>query len=377
MSAKILIVGSHFTPAQALIEQLGSDLKIVYVGRKTTREGDSSPSVESIVLPERGIRFIPIIAGRLQRSFNLYAITSFLKIPIGFIQALQILINEKPQLIVSFGGYVSLPVVIVGWFLSIPIIIHEQTLVVGLANQIASFFANKVALSFENKKLLANPKYVLTGNPIREEFFNSQVDPTISNFLTQAGQQKKPSLLIIGGNQGSHLINQTVFKLLDQLTEDFFIIHQTGNSKYKDYEQAQQLKSSLRYKERYLPQVWIESIAQVMANIDLAISRAGVNTLVELSLFKVPTIVVPIPFIYRNEQVANAQFFKEQGLAEVILQKDLTGPRLLKQVKFSLDNLSKLKLSAKRAQGVVIKDAAQGLAQQVLILLEKNNDSSI
>ncbi len=376
MVAKILIVGSHFTPAQALIEEL-KDLKteLVYIGRKTTREGDASPSIESKILPSLGIRFIPITTGRLQRTFSLYSITSFLKLPIGFIQAVQILIKEKPQLIVSFGGYVSLPIVIVGWLFSIPIILHEQTLVVGLASQISAPFADKIALSFENKKLLQNPKYALTGNPIRADFFTPKQDPTISSFLESARLQKKPCLLVIGGNQGSHLINQTIFTLLPLLTRDFFIIHQTGESKFNDYNQARELAANLKFKERYLPKIWIETIAQVMENADLAISRAGINTLVELSLFKIPTIVIPLPNIYKDEQVVNAQFFKEKGLSEIIWQKDLTPEKLLKQVKITLANLTKLKSSASKKPQAIIKNGAKSLAQQVLILLEKNNDS--
>src|SRR3990167_5082544 len=156
---KILVTGAHFTTAVAVIEELKNlpagrqeqkDIDIVYVGRKTTREGDSSHSVESQVLPQLGVKFISIITGRLQRAFTIYTFSSLLKIPIGFLQSFFILLKEKPDVILSFGGYVAVPLVIAGWLLSIPIIIHEQTLVSGLANTISSFFADKVAVSFEN-----------------------------------------------------------------------------------------------------------------------------------------------------------------------------------------------------------------------------------
>src|SRR3989344_9001367 len=114
---KILITGAHFTPAVATIEELKKveNEEIVYVGRNTTLEGDRTQSVESKVLPALGVKFIPIIAGRLQRSFTPYTIPSLLKIPIGWIQALYIILSEKPDVILSFGGYVAVPVVIVGW----------------------------------------------------------------------------------------------------------------------------------------------------------------------------------------------------------------------------------------------------------------------
>src|SRR3989344_5972341 len=162
---KILITGAHFTPAVAVAEELKKTkgVEIVYVGRKTTQEGDESPSAESKVLPTLGIKFIPLIAGRLQRSFTIYTIPSFLKIPIGFLQAFFIILKEKPDVILSFGGYVAVPIVVMGWLLSVPIIVHEQTLVSGLANKISSLFADKVALSFLDKDRV-NEKTIVTGN---------------------------------------------------------------------------------------------------------------------------------------------------------------------------------------------------------------------
>src|SRR5947209_5343804 len=131
---KILIAGAHFTPAQAVIEELkqanqrtreldGQEIEIVYVGRKTTREGDPTPSVESQVLVKlERVKFVPITAGRFSRVFDFWAVVSLLKIPIGFIQAPIILLKEKPDIIVSFGGYVAVPLVVWGWLLSKPII---------------------------------------------------------------------------------------------------------------------------------------------------------------------------------------------------------------------------------------------------------------
>jgi len=128
---KILVTGAHFTPAVAVIEEFKKrpNIEIVYIGRNTTREGDTSPSIESQVLPDLGIKFIPIITGRLQKDFTLFTIPSLLKIPIGFMQALFFILGEKPDVILSFGGYVAVPLVFIGWLFSIPIIVHEQTLV--------------------------------------------------------------------------------------------------------------------------------------------------------------------------------------------------------------------------------------------------------
>src|SRR3989344_6300272 len=98
---KVLLTGAHFTPAVAVAEELKKypNVKLVYVGRKTTLEGDKTTSIESKVLPSLGVRFIPIITGRLQREFTIYTIPSLLKIPIGILQALYIILRERPDLV--------------------------------------------------------------------------------------------------------------------------------------------------------------------------------------------------------------------------------------------------------------------------------------
>jgi UDP-N-acetylglucosamine--N-acetylmuramyl-(pentapeptide) pyrophosphoryl-undecaprenol N-acetylglucosamine transferase len=162
---KILITGAHFTPAQAVIEEIqkigksedrmkseksdDSAFQIIYVGRGTTMEGDKTPSVESQVLPKLGVHFIPITTGRLRRYLSLGTFLSLLKIPVGFAQAFWIILTQQPELVVSFGGYVAVPLVFWAWVFNIPVLIHEQTMVSGLANQISSVFATKIALTFK------------------------------------------------------------------------------------------------------------------------------------------------------------------------------------------------------------------------------------
>lgn len=349
---KILITGAHFTPAVAVSEELikNKGVQIVYVGRKSTQEGDNSPSAESKVLPSLGIKFIPIIAGRLQRPFNVYTIYSLLKIPIGFLQAFFIIFKEKPNVILSFGGYVAVPVVIVGWLLSIPIIIHEQTLVSGLANKISSLFADKIAVSFPS----ISPKTILTGNPIRKEILDG----------VKLYHPRGVSILITGGNQGSHVINLAVEHSLDKLTKIASIIHVTGDNKFKDFERLEKLQS-----EKYIVKKWIgQDWGQILRKTDLVISRAGINTLSELAYLGIPALVIPIPYLYGNEQNKNAKFFENLGLVKILPQSKLSDTSLLENVKNSLKNLDNLKISAKNAKKIIIRDGAKRLALETLLL---------
>lgn len=370
---KIAVTGSHFTPAQAVIEELKKDpgIKIIYFGRKHTLEGDKMLSAESKILPKLGVKFIPIIAGRLQRSLTFYTILSLLKVPIGVLQSFYLVLKEKPDVVLSFGGYVSVPVVISAWFLSIPVITHEQTLVSGLANTINSWFADKAAVSFPNQELGHNPKLILTGNPMRAEIFESgSVSEELKKIVSLSGREKLPLILITGGNQGSHVINSGVLGVLGELGEIACVIHQTGDSKYKDYESLQEAQSTLKNPERYLAKKWLEAedMGAVLKNADLVISRAGANTLLEVSFAGIPTLVIPIPYLYKNEQMVNARYFEKLGLTQVLPQKELTPESLLVRVKEMIKDLPKLKMKAKEAKSVVIPDAAKRLSLETILL---------
>lgn len=373
---KILITGSHFTPAQAVIQELKkiTQPEIVYVGRKHTIEGDKTLSVESQILPKLDIKFIPLTSGRLQRSFSRHTIPSLLKIPLGFIQAFYLVMREKPNVVLSFGGYTAVPVVVAAWLMSIPIIIHEQTLVSGLANEISSWFASKIAVSFADHSFTKKKHSVVTGNPLRQEMLGldekTNVREEYKKLLSISQAKKLPLILITGGNQGSHIINKTVGEILKELTKNACVLHQTGDSKEGDFEKLITAQQTLENKDRYLAKKWIEptDLNFIFQKADLVISRAGINTLVELAYFAIPVLLIPIPYLYKDEQNKNAQFFNKIGLAEVLPQSELNSVKLLSNVEEILGNLSHFKERAKEASGIVIPDAAKRLALETVLL---------
>lgn len=331
---KILATGAHFTPALATIEELKKNYnsEVVYVGRSSTLEGDDTPSVESQILPKLGVKFIPLHAGRFQ-------IISFFKIPIGFAQAVYILLTEKPDIVLSFGGYVALPVVLAGWLLSIPIIIHEQGLNLGIANKLSSHFASKIAVSFPQDS--SNPKIVLTGNPSIKQAHPKGVHKQI---------------LITGGSQGAHVINVAVEECLDKLTKVAKVIHQTGDSKFGDFVRLKQ-KENENYKvEKFIHKGWED----ILAASDLIVCRAGINTLSELAFLGKPALVIPIEG--HKEQNLNAGYFKNLGLATVLLQSTLSGESLLLNIKQCL------KKKVVKDKKVIIENGAKRLALETILL---------
>lgn len=365
---KVLLTGAHFTPAVAVIEELKKqkNIQIIYVGRKTTLEGDKIPSIESQVLPKLGVKFIPIITGRLQRSFTIYTIPSLFKIPIGLIQSFWIILNEKPDVVLSFGGYVAVPIVVIGWLFSVPILVHEQNLVFGLANKISSFFADKIALSFDVKNK-QNEKEIFTGNPIRNEIINpvKKLPNDFVKIFEYSKKEKLPVILIMGGNQGSHIINKTVESCLNKLLKIASIIHVTGDNKFNDFDRL----NSLRIEGRYLAKRWIgEEIGAVLLKIDLAVCRAGVNTLTDLSYLGIPTLVIPLEFHYQD-QFKTAKYFEQIRVVKILSQTYLSGSSLLENIKSMLKNLNELKQKARDSKKNIIPDAAKRLALETLLLI--------
>ncbi len=365
---KILLTGTHFTPAVAVISELkkNKNIDIIYVGRRATMEGDNAQSIESQVVPLLGVEFIPIVAGRWQRTFNIFTFYTLFKIPIGLFQALYILLIQKPDVILSFGGYVSIPLVFWGWLLSIPIITHQQTLTAGIANIINNIFASKIAISFKQNNF-NDKRYILSGNPLREQIIHphSNLTSEFKNLINVARKNKLPIILITGGNQGSHVINQAVEGCIDKLLKIACVIHVSGDNKFRDFERLEKFRG-----EGYIVKKWIgEQWASLLSKTDLVISRAGINTLMELAYFQKPALVIPIPYLYQDEQNENAKFFENLGLTRILPQSKLSSKVLLENIKQMVKDLDNLRIKAKGAKKVVVVDAAQRVALETILLL--------
>jgi len=322
---KIVICGGHFSPAYALIEELEKipDIKIIFLGRKFTTEGSQNFSVEYKEISRKNIKSHWIVTGRLQRVLSVYTLQALVKIPIGFLQGFFYLLLERPRLIVSFGGSLSLPVVFCGWLLGINSITHEQAIIPGLATRINSLFAKKVFITWpQTRDYFGSGKAELIGNLTRKTIFNKKAkDGKITSFLTN----KKKTIYITGGNQGSHVLNQFTFEWIKKI-KDYQIIHQVGTANFRgDLKKAESIaeKNYLAF-ELITP----EDIGAVLNGAYLVISRSGANTCWELLQLKKPAILIPLPVSSGREQEKNAQLLKKAGLVEVIDQKDLSIEKL-------------------------------------------------
>ncbi len=363
---KIVVTGGHLTPALATIDELRKDpeVEIVFIGRARATEGDKTPSAESIVIPNMGIKFYSINAGRFQRRFTRYTLWSLSKVPVGFAQALGILSRERPNSILSFGSYVAAPVVLAGWVLGISIITHEQTVKGGLSNQFISRFAKKIAVAWEHTlKDYPKEKAILVGNPVRAELLKLKKKRT-----------SRPVIYITGGNQGAHAINEMILDILKELLTDFEVVHQTGGSEvYKDFEtlsaMADQLPPKLR--TRYTVGKWFDTAESVniFAKASIVVGRSGANTVVETMALGIPAVYIPLPIAANNEQTKNAKIMEELGAAVILPQDRLTPRRLLAAIRLLASDYNKYSKAAKNAQKVLKLNAASLLAAETLKLV--------
>lgn len=354
---KLLITtggGGHFSPALAVINELPKDWEVLVVGRKHAFEADAALSLEYQTAQRLKIPFIHLTAARVQRRLTRHTIPSLLKMPKSLYEAMRILREYKPDVVLSFGGYVTVPVVIAASLLKIPIVIHEQTFGAGLANKVAARFASKICLSWQSStKYFSAQKSIITGNPMR-------VFPQLTN---RATVHPIPIIYITGGSGGAHAINVLVEGSLEKLLSQYRVIHQTGDAQeFSDFDRLLNQKEILSQKlrERYEVMKFVEpsAVAKYMQEADLIISRAGINTVNEILFVGKPCLLIPLPYGQRNEQRENAQFVKSLGLGEVAEQADLTPDSFYTQVAQMIHNKKKYEKNAPNAQKQVITDAA-------------------
>lgn len=325
----------HVTPNIALIEKLraietekaAESWGISYIG---SRRGIEHELITALGL---GVDYFAIATGKLRRYFSWQNFIDPLKIFFGILQALWLCLRLKPSVIFSKGGFVSFPVVVAGWLLRIPIILHESDLTPGLANKLCYPFASKVCLTFPDSlryfptpgKLQNKVKVVVTGTPIRASLFNGSQDKglKICGFTSD-----KKVVLVMGGSLGAERINQVVRLALPQLTQEAQIAHICGIDKIEAH------LDSPNYKQfTYLH----DDLAHLLAAATVVISRAGANSIYELLALKKPHILIPLTKrSSRGDQIDNALHFDQLGVSQVILEEDLTREVLIEKVRWIL-----------------------------------------
>ena len=309
---KIVLTGGgtagHVTPNIALLPALReAGYEIAYIG--------SEDGIEKELMNDCDIPYIGVPTGKLRRYFDWKNFTDPFRVLKGYAKARSFLKGYRPDVVFSKGGFVSVPIVRAAASLKIPCVIHESDMTPGLANKLCFGAASKVCCNFpETMAKMPKDKAVLTGTPIRAELFSGdrQKGLELCGFAAD-----KPVLLIMGGSQGAASVNQAVRSHLDELLQDFQIVHLCGAGKYdasKDgidgYKQFEYVK---------------EDLSHLFAAADLIISRAGANAIFEILALRKPNLLIPLSIGTRGDQILNARSFEAHGFSEVLVESENEG----------------------------------------------------
>lgn len=345
--------GGHIYPGLAVADELkalaaenNKELKINWIG---CSKGMDRNIVEKACGPDGKAtvdKFFGIPSGKLRRYFSLKNFSDLFRIAGGFFAALHILRRERPSLLFSKGGFVSVPPCLAARILHIPVYTHECDFTLGLANRLNFKSADCMFVSYEETKnrlgAADQARVLVTGNPVRPVFYNT--DPGRGRDFLGLTEKKadskssgeKPLLLVLGGSSGAKQINELVYDNIDFLCQHFIVVHQTGLVNSDDDRASEYSK---KFEGSYKPYNFIyKEMPDVVSAADVILSRAGANSIWEAAVLLKPMVLVPLCGSgTRGDQVDNAEFFKSRGAAEVLLGKEADSNHLQAALSQMLD----------------------------------------
>ncbi|MFD5651441.1 glycosyltransferase [Streptomyces sp. NPDC127039] len=337
--------GGHTYPAltairalQARLAASGRALEVLWIG---TQDG-----LEARVAPAEGIAFTPVATGKIRRSSNPLKMVSpanvkdMARVPLGVAQARKAIADFQPDVVLATGGYVAVPAGLAARLCRRPLVLHEQTVRLGLANRKLAGSATRIAVSSESTIPLLSEEArriaVVTGNPVRPEVLSGHADKAIETLGLSGFDRRLPTIYVTGGAQGSQQINEVVRDVLPWLLEHANVVHQCGTANVEAlHEHSTRLPpgQATRY---YLTGFVGPELPDVLALADVVISRSGAGTLAELTALGKAAVFIPLATSAGNEQAHNARHLHEGGAAVALLGevtaatlRDAVGPLLM------------------------------------------------
>ncbi len=334
---------------------------------------DTSRSVASRVVPDKGYKFFKISAGKFRRYWTIKNFISPFQITYGFLKALALLIKFKPIIVIGAGGYVQVPVILAAWVLRIPRVIHQQDIIPTLSNKLMAPFVNKITTTFEksikdfkqgsgfSKDYDQYSKVVWTGNPC--SFYGK-------TFPTKEEAQKFfkldpdwPTVLIVGGGSGAMGLNQAVAHNLPELLKVAQVVHSSGVGR-----RIKPLADNPAIHERYHQYEFINHMLEAYLSADVVISRSGIGAITDLSTLGKISIMVPMP---NSHQEWNAKYLYDKEAALVIDQTDITPETLAKSVRKILFDVGLQKKLHTNIQKIIPKNSTENFLAVLKTLLHE------
>jgi UDP-N-acetylglucosamine--N-acetylmuramyl-(pentapeptide) pyrophosphoryl-undecaprenol N-acetylglucosamine transferase len=317
--------GGHLYPALAVGEKLRErdpGLRLTFVGSRRSLEKD--------LMERHGAHFVALriegIKGRGWRSLR-----AIVLLPLAFFKSLALLLRLRPDLVIGVGGYSSGPVVLLASLLRIPTLILEQNLTPGFTNRVLARWTQRAVVAFESSVAHFKGKGVFLGNPVREEFY----------ILRPKQRTRELTVLVFGGSQGSHVLNQVMTAALPHLAprkDSLKIFHQTGPA---DFEWVNDRYVQSGFGDAVVSPFFFD-MAGYFEKSDLVVCRAGATTIAELITAQKAALLVPFARASEDHQAKNAQELVRVGGAEVILEKDLSPHGLAARILLYLDHKERI-----------------------------------
>lgn len=339
--------GGHIYPGIAIAQEFkrrNATSEVIFVG--------TARGMETKIVPREGFSLELIEVAGLKGVSLAKRIRSLLLLPRSFFAVRSLIRRYKPNVVIGVGGYASGPMVMVASLMGIPTMVAEQNAMPGFTNRRLARFVKAAAVSFEEAKKFFGSKAVITGNPVRAEFFT--VPPKAREGAPDGAGTTH--ILFTGGSQGARAINEAQMDALALLKNEMSrltITHQTGE---KDYERVRSAYEKAGITAEVKP--FIERIVDEFARADLVVCRAGATTVAELAAAGRPALMIPFPFATDDHQRSNAEAVARAGAGRMILQAELTGERLAQEILTLVRDPAQLQQMATASRRIAHRDAA-------------------
>ena len=364
MGVRVVIAGGgtggHLYPGIAVARELQSrqpDAEVSFAG---TAQG-----IETRVVPREGFPLDLIRSGGVKGKSLLGRIRGALLVPLGLLDGWHIVSSRRPSLVIGVGGYSSGPVVLVAALRGVPTMLLEQNAVPGLTNRLLARVVHAAAVTFESTQEFFGAKAFVSGNPVRPEFFEAAGPHQESAFDDQTSVTR---VLVFGGSQGAHAINVAMVAAAPQLAAGrppLRLTHQTGERDVEMVRTAYQRAGIQADVEPFL-----YDMGRQLASADVIVCRAGATTLAEITAAGKPAILIPLPTATDDHQRMNAETLAGSGAAEVLLQRDVTGPVLAEHLLALAGDRERRTRMAAAARLLARPDAARIIVDRALELVK-------
>lgn len=343
--------GGHIYPGIAVAKELmrrHPDAKVRFVG--------TARGLENKLVPGSGFELSIIESAGLKNVGVIARTRGLMLLPRSFTGARKLIREFQPDVVVGAGGYVSGPVVLTAALMRLPTMVMESNALPGWTNRVLARFVNRAAVTFEASLPFFRGKGVVIGNPVRREFF--EIEPR-----NHTGAEI--SLLVFGGSQGAHAINEAMISalpFLEGMRAKLRVVHQSGEA---DFENVRDAYTAAGWSENANVRPYIDDMVGEFARADVVICRAGATTTAELIAAGKAAIMIPFPFAADDHQRKNAEALEAAGAAKMILQQELSAQRLATEVIALIEDPGKLTQMERAAKELARGDAAAAAVNMI------------